>query len=381
MPRPAFFAIIPPMTTFSQRVPSVIDSHVHLWSLDGLENLQELRRHIGLGRMNIATIVNAATGAGNGDALYAKAVGGGLFYAFGGLNHAARLSGGKAATPPLDEQLDRLMAAGCDGMKLLEGKPTPIRDKLPEPLDGPYYAAFFAACERKDVPLLWHVADPEEFWDPATTPEWARRHNWGYGPQHVRKETLYAEVENVLARHPRLRVVFAHLFFLSADLPRLAAFLARHPNVNVDLAPGVEMLFNMSRDPAASRAFFIRHAERIVFGTDIADGNTAAQAAARAGIVRDFLDLDRPFAVPAEADELLEPGGPPRIRGLGLPDEVLARIYAGNFQRLAGQRPRPVDLKQAVEVAREQARIAAQVSGKPADETMAGQAAAALAKL
>jgi hypothetical protein len=33
----------------------------------------------------------------------------------------------------------------------------------------------------------------------------------------------------------------------------------------VDLAPGVEMLYNLSRDVEASRRFFCAHADRIVF--------------------------------------------------------------------------------------------------------------------
>ena len=43
------------------------------------------------------------------------------------------------------------------------------------------------------------------------------------------KEELYAEVDEVLRRHPNLRVIFAHFYFLSADLPRAARFFDAHP--------------------------------------------------------------------------------------------------------------------------------------------------------
>ena len=41
--------------------------------------------------------------------------------------------------------------------------------------------------------------------------------------------------------------------FLSADLGRAARLLADHPNVSLDLAPGIELYYNLSRDPARSR--------------------------------------------------------------------------------------------------------------------------------
>ncbi len=38
---------------------------------------------------------------------------------------------------------------------------------------------------------------------------------------------------------------------------------------NRTLAPGVELIFNLSREVGASRRFFAEHADRILFGTDI----------------------------------------------------------------------------------------------------------------
>lgn len=342
-----------------------IDCHVHPGGLDALDALRALRRGLGFAAMNLACIVNPRTGSGHTVGLCAKAAEPGHFYCFGGLHHAAKASEGKVFAPPLAEQLDNLLAAGCDGVKLIEAKPT----GRVAPLDGPYFADFFARAEALQVPLLWHVADPEEFWDPATTPEWARKHNWGYGPQTVPKERLYAEVEAVLNRHARLRVVFAHFYFLSADLKRAADFLARHPSVNLDLAPGVEMLFNMSRDPEAARAFFIKHQGRILFGTDIWAAQPLAQAAARAGIVREFLEGDRTFTVPAEADELLEPGGSKPICGLNLPKAALEKIYRGNFEALAGREPKPVNLAAAQEECRRNTALAAAISGLAPDQT------------
>jgi len=368
------------MGAFSQRVGRVTDCHVHPGKLGALENLLQIREHLGLDRINLVCIVDPRSGSGHAEGLYAKAHRPGVFYCFGGLNHAGGLSGGKVSAPGLAEQVDHLLAAGCDGIKLIEGKPT-FRKRLPLPLDGEYYRDFFAAAEQRGAPLLWHVADPEEFWDPAATPKWALDHGWGYDEGDVPKEQLYAEVERVLARHPKLRVIFAHFYFLSADLRRAEDFLAAHPNVMIDLAPGVEFLFNLSRDPEAARSFFIAHAGRIVFGTDIAGATKPEQAAARADLVRRFLEGEESFTVSPQADELLEPGGKAEVCGLDLPDDVLAGIYSGNFESFAGAAPRAIDPDQALAECRRQAEIAARMSHSAPEQTQAGRCAEALRRL
>ncbi|MCX7597956.1 MAG: amidohydrolase, partial [Armatimonadetes bacterium] len=206
-----------------------------------------------------------------------------------------------------------------------------------------------------------------------------KKHDWGYGPEDVTKEQLYAEVDEVLRRHPRLKVIFAHFYFLSADLPRAARFLEEHPTVHFDLAPGIEMLYNISRDPEAGREFFIRYADRIVFGTDIWSGLTPAQAAARAGIIFRWLESDEEFRVPADADELLGPPEDGIIRGMALPDDVLARIYRDNMASLAGAEPRPLDVGAAIAECERLAAIAEAMSGRPAKEMEAARVAEQLA--
>lgn len=319
----------------------VVDCHAHLYGgVDGIPGLVRTARELGFARMNIACVPHQDLVNTNPAALVAKAQHPELFYVFAGLDHAGRFSGGRVQSPGLAEQAERLAALGADGLKLLEAKPT-VRKWLGEPLDGPYFADFFARVEELGLPLLWHAADPEEFWEPARTPAWAVERGWAYDGSFVAKETLQAEVEAVLARHPGLKVILAHFCFLSADLPRAERFLERFPNVRLDLAPGVELIYNLSRDVQASRSFFIRHADRILFGTDIgilADA-TARQSARRAELVRRFLATGDSFGADPEADFLLAPPPGAVGRGLALPEEALRKILAANFERLAGPGP------------------------------------------
>ena len=74
------------------------------------------------------------------------------------------VTGAREGFDPLT-QYRELMALGFDGIKMLETKPTEQKQTC-LPLDDEFYEPFLAACEEDGTHLLWHVADPEEFWDP-----------------------------------------------------------------------------------------------------------------------------------------------------------------------------------------------------------------------
>jgi predicted TIM-barrel fold metal-dependent hydrolase len=324
------------------------------------------------------SIQDPEAGAGLPQSLYMKARYPSRFFVFAGLNHAERLSGGKVRGPSLAEQADTFVKMGCDGIKMIEGKPT-SRQRMDIPVTDPYFADYWACVEELGLPIVWHVNDPEEFWDPERIPGWAKERNWGYGPDDVQSEELYAEVDEVLARHPGLKIIFAHFYFLSADLARAARFFDEHPGVHFDLAPGIEMLYNISRDPGAGRDFFVNHADRILYGTDLSSGQTVEEARVRAGIVFRWLESDDTFRVPGEADFLLGPPEDGIIQGMSLPDDVLASIYRDNFVRLAGAEPEPLSVQTAIAECERLAAIAEALSGKPAAETDAAQVAERLA--
>jgi hypothetical protein len=179
----------------------------------------------------------------------------------------------------------------------------------------------------------------------------------------------------VLERHPHLVVMFAHFYFLSADLPRATELLETFENVNLDLAPGIEYLYNMSRDAGETREFFIRWADRIVFGTDISHDMTDPESIARCGIITRWLETDDEYRVPPEVDMLLGAPEDGLMRGLALPDEVLEKIYHANYERIAGSGPRPFDAA----LAAEECRRLASVAHDPAEAAAGAEALEGLA--
>lgn len=204
------------------------------------------------------------------------------------------------------------------------------------------------------MPVVWHVADPEELWDDERCPVWARLQGSFYGGgDYPPKEQFYQEVDAVLGRHPRLRIILAHFYFLSADLGRAAAFLDAHPTVCFDLAPGNEMFINFARNHEATRAFFERYDDRLIFGTDISANRMAAGPGGRtsmldtAWLARSFLETDGPLSLPSRTARWLDPHGE-GFHGLGLPRASLERICRTNFERVFGAAPCPLDRDKTV---------------------------------
>jgi predicted TIM-barrel fold metal-dependent hydrolase len=250
----------------------------------------------------------------------------------------------------------KLVRIGFDGLKLIDGKPT-ARQRFGLPFDAPAYEGMWAALEELCFPCVCHVADPETFWERQRIPSWALANGWFYAEgDYPSKEDLYAEIDHVLERHPSLQIIFAHFYFLSADLERAARFLDAHPTVCFDITPGAEMFNNFTRQYATARAFFTTYQDRIVYGTD-----TSTRGIARGGVeqplsyaryVRSFLEAGEPFTpsplIPHWLEDDLE-----AIRPLALPEKALEQIYHANFERLYGTRPAALNEEAAeVELAR-----------------------------
>lgn len=329
----------------------IVDGHVHFRGLEWTEPLLDLMEAVPLACINLVSTPNPDTINQNADQIYLKTRYPGRFYASGGLDYVQVAGQGAMDDPArrsalLGAQVRKLKAIGFDGLKLIDGKPT-ARQRYGLPFDSPAYEGMWAALEELQFPCVCHVADPETFWDRDRIPDWALKNGWFYGEgAYPSKEGLYSEIDRVLERHPSLRIIFAHFYFLSADLERAARFLDAHPTVCFDITPGAEMYNNLTRQYDAARAFFTTYQDRIVYGTDtstrgIAQGGIE-HALAKARYVRAFLEGEEPFTpsplIPHWLEDDLE-----AIRPLALPEEMLVKIYHANFECLYGARPAPLD--------------------------------------
>lgn len=343
----------------------MIDGHVHCAQQVDPAALEAVLTRTGTDMANIAACAHSRALSLTPQALAMKKLWPGRFYVFGSLDVSEYYLHPDTLGAHMAQYAVRMAQAGCDGIKMLEGKPQ-MRKKYPvPPFDDARWEAFWAWAEETGTPILWHVNDPENFWDLEHAPAFAIQQGWLYDDSYVNNEAQYAEVLNVLARHPALKIDFAHFFFMSAQLDRLDAILARYANVRVDLTPGIEMYENFSAGIDRARAFFDRWHDRIIYGTDIGGrcilmGEDKPlderENLHRPEIVREFLTLDGEREIASDGHFLIK-RAPFTMRRLALSGERLGEILGGNFVRFAGV-PRAADAAAVLdECARLRARL------------------------
>ena len=221
---------------------------------------------------------------------------------------------------------------GFDGIKMEDGKPS-VRRRLGLPLNDPAYDPMFSFLEMADMPLLYHVNDPDEFWNRDLMPQWAKAQGdtlfYGNG-DYPSKQQIEDEAIAVLDKHPSLRIIFPHFFFCSGSMEKTSYLFEKYPNMSFDITPGWEMYENFAADYDAWREFFIRHSGRILFGTDTISDHWRETT----GSLRRVLETNETFTAFEE-----------NCRGFALEGEPLRNIYGNNFKQFLPSPPRPMNVK------------------------------------
>ncbi len=197
----------------------LIDCHIHYPHPSQLSKLIQVCDSLRIDRFNIVCTPHRERMSLVPDALHLKAHAPGRVFVFGGLDVSAYFRDPQQVGALFADWLDLLTACGCDGIKMIEGKPE-MRKMLPiPPFDSDAFAPFWEKMAHSRTPLLFHVNDPEEFWDAKRVPDWAVQRGWFYGDgTFIDNESQYAEIFHVLEKNPTLKVIFAHFFFLSFTL-------------------------------------------------------------------------------------------------------------------------------------------------------------------
>jgi predicted TIM-barrel fold metal-dependent hydrolase len=230
------------------------------------------------------------------------------------------------------------VAAGARGLKVWKLLGLRARDSSARlvPVDDPRLDPLWATAAELDVPITIHIADPIAFFEPldATNERWEELHehpDWHFWPSRTMPDgegcpsfdELIDAFDRLLERHPETTFIGAHVGCAAEDLDRVSRMLERHPNLHCDIAARIAEL---GRQPYSARDFIIRWQDRVLFGTDMAPDPAWYRVYYR------FLEtVDESFDYDIE--------GPPsqgrwQIHGLGLPPEVLEKIYRLNALRL-----------------------------------------------
>lgn len=227
--------------------------------------------------------------------------------------------------------LEQAKAAGASGLKIFKGFGLEYRNpdgSLIE-VDDPRWDPIWEACGRLGLVVLMHTADPSAFFEPidATNERWEELHRhpeWSfYGPEWPKRDDLHAARNRVIVRHPATTFIAAHMGNDAEDLSQLGHWLDEYPNLYVDMTSRIAEL---GRQPYTAREFFLKYADRILFGTD--------GPRSRERLLPHWRFLETRDEYFPYAENPFPPQGFWNIYGIDLPDDVLRKVYQENAARI-----------------------------------------------
>jgi len=249
--------------------------------------------------------------------------------------------------------LNDCKSMGAVGLKVFKslGLGIPLSDGSLLRADDPRLDLVFETAGNLGLPVLIHTGDPQAFFEPPTRdneryaeleahPSWSFYGDDPAGNAWPTWEEIFAQFEERVARNPGTTFVGAHFGNAPEEPQRVARMLERYPNLVVEIGARVPEIGR--HDAGEMRALFVRFADRILFGTDLAvtDGGLTLGSSGPEEDRRDqvpaffashFRYLEtarRGFAHPTPIQ------GNWTIDGLSLPREVLQKVYADNARQV-----------------------------------------------
>lgn len=328
-----------PRTNITRAKYPAIDFHVHargLTSTEAYEQLIALMDEVGLGAI---VNLNGGTGADLDAVLeagrpYRDRVATFITFNGEGINEPGW-------SERFAAEMERAFKAGAVGMKVSKQLGQGLRnpDGSFIQADDPRLDPIWEMAAKYDRPVMIHTSDSiGRFYPISPKNERYEAGLWRQpgdttgnlyesGPPH---EVIERARENMHRRHPRTRFVNAHMAMLYYDPQKLAAFLDTYPNADIELSATFQ---DLGRAPRLWREFILKYQDRIIFGSDGSQHRNPDDFWLPHW--RCLETFDEYFPHPAQ---VRTPSGSPghgrwHISGLGLPDEVLRKVYFGNALR------------------------------------------------
>jgi predicted TIM-barrel fold metal-dependent hydrolase len=302
-----------------------IDVHNHQWDM-GTRDLSTLTQD--MDNMNMAVMVNLS--GGNGNRLkqmldnvkqhFPK-----RFIVFANIDFNGVGETGWAEKAL--RQLESDVKNGANGLKIFKNLGFSVKDKDGKrvAVDDPRLDPIWEKCGELKIPVLIHTADPEAFWDAldehnerwlelVVHPERKR------GPDNPEPwEQLIEEQHRMFKKHPRTIFIAAHFGWYPNNLEKLGSLLDDMPNVNVEFGA---VIAELGRQPRAALKFFEKYQDRIMFGKD----SWVPEEYATYFRVLETTDEYFPYHKKYHAFW--------RMYGMGLPDNILKKVYYKNAIRI-----------------------------------------------
>jgi predicted TIM-barrel fold metal-dependent hydrolase len=243
------------------------------------------------------------------------------------------------------DDIGRAQKAGARGLKVLKTLGLYLREQITTgplvAIDDRRFDGMWEACAALRMPVAMHISDPEAFFLPIDRfnerfEELNAHPDWSFhGRDFPSTRQLFDARNRVFARHPKTTFVALHVGNKAEDLGYVSECLDKYPNMYVETGARVGEL---GRQPRASRRFFDRYQDRVLFGTDaVPHGTQTPQqifGEALYEIYFRFLETEDEYFDYAPSPT--PPQGRWQIYGIGLSDQILRKVYSENASRLLG---------------------------------------------
>lgn len=219
-------------------------------------------------------------------------------------------------------QLAEDVKHGAKGLKIYKNLGMFSKDKSGKRIhvDDPRIDPVWDKCGELGIPVLIHIADPKPFWQPIDkdNERWLelklhprRRHD----TDPVKWETVIAEAHSMFRKHPKTKFINAHLGWYGNDLKKLGQLMDQLPNMYTEIGA---VIAELGRQPRAAKVFLTKYQDRVLFGKD----SWVPEEYQTYFRVLETEDEYFPYHKRYHAFW--------KMYGIGLPDEILKKIYYKN---------------------------------------------------
>ena len=234
--------------------------------------------------------------------------------------------------PAAVKELERCKQAGARGVGEIHDKGQGLRSgKSTAPgmhPDDPRMDAVWDKCGELGMPVSLHVADPiwmyqkmDRYNDGLMNAyEWRLDNQ----PNIIGLSGMVDILERTASRHRNTTFIACHFANLSYDLARLGEVLERNPNLYADISARYA---ETAPIPRFASKFYEKHADRLVYGTDMGFDKAMYRITFRI-----LESLDEHFY---EIDQFSYHWS---LNGFGLSDGILNQVYHDNAERLLAAR-------------------------------------------
>jgi predicted TIM-barrel fold metal-dependent hydrolase len=199
-------------------------------------------------------------------------------------------------------------------------------------LDDPELDPVWEKAADLKIPVFIHVADPSEFFQPLdyNNERWLELAIYPDRRYQDRSrfpsfEELMGERDRLFRKHPRTTWILAHLGWHANDLARLGRMFDEMPNLYSEVGA---VLYDIGRQPHTAHDFFVKYQDRLLFGKD------SYQPDEYPYYWRVFETNDEYFDYYRDYHAFW------KLYGIGLPDNVLKKLYYQNALKIIPGMPR-----------------------------------------